>query len=305
MSFGSKTCLVSKKENFLKNINNKQKMILLIGEQLSKNDCTVVHADGDADVMIMKAAIESSKTAVTTLIGEDTDLLLLLLYHYCPANHNIFFRSDIVLSNSSTYTYDIANFHRCLGQEMCKLLRLVHAFTCCNTTLRIFQPEVAEAGTKAMISLFGDDNKETLHNLRYRMLAEKVTNAASFVKPERLPPTQSATKYHSMHAYYQIAVWISNPDNLKYDDWGWILNDDQHLFPKVSDLPAAPQSLLKVIRCKCIGGCVTMRCSCRKNGLPCSTACGICQQDNCQSLTFFSAKSGNRALNLKGNTKKG
>ena len=42
---------------------------------------TVVNAPGDADIDIVKALVETSLLHTTTLIGEDTDILVLLLYY--------------------------------------------------------------------------------------------------------------------------------------------------------------------------------------------------------------------------------
>ena len=38
-------------------------------------------------------------------------------------------------------------------------------------------------------------------------------------------------------------------------------------------MDVAPNALLKVVRCNCKMGCDTLRCSCRKAGLDCSTGC--------------------------------
>ena len=42
-------------------------------------------------------------------------------------------------------------------------------------------------------------------------------------------------------------------------------------------MDVAPKALLKVVRCNCKMGCDTLRCSCRKAGLDCSTGCGECR----------------------------
>ena len=55
-------------------------MIRLISDKLRQNGCTVVQASGDADVDIVEGAVSSCMTKLTTLIGEDTDLLVLLLF---------------------------------------------------------------------------------------------------------------------------------------------------------------------------------------------------------------------------------
>jgi len=43
------------------------------------------------------------------------------------------------------------------------------------------------------------------------------------------------------------------------------------------DSPVAPDSLLKLVRCQCKSNCDTQRCSCKRNELECSTACGECK----------------------------
>ena len=62
--------------------SNKQGLIDLIsGELRISRGCLVISSPGDADVDIAKAAVGASLTHHhnTTLIGEDTDLLILLL----------------------------------------------------------------------------------------------------------------------------------------------------------------------------------------------------------------------------------
>ena len=42
---------------------------------------------------------------------------------------------------------------------------------------------------------------------RYNMLCKKVARATMFVTLERLPPTASACKFHSLRTYYQVMKW--------------------------------------------------------------------------------------------------
>jgi len=48
----------------------------------------------------------------------------------------------------------------------------------------------------------------SLDSLRYNLFSKKIVTTKSFVKPERLPPTDSSTKYHYQRFYFQIMVWI-------------------------------------------------------------------------------------------------
>jgi len=71
-----------KKEVFLSNSANKQKFIFMLGECLMGDGFSVHHANDDADFLIVETAIELAKAETVTVLGEDTDLLVLLLHHY-------------------------------------------------------------------------------------------------------------------------------------------------------------------------------------------------------------------------------
>ena len=55
--------------------------ILILQDAFKTMDCTILHAKDDADVLIVKTAAESAKTADTLLVMDDTDLLILLCYY--------------------------------------------------------------------------------------------------------------------------------------------------------------------------------------------------------------------------------
>lgn len=59
-------------------------------------------------------------------------------------------------------------------------------------------------------------------------------------------------------------------------NWGWKVSSGK-LLPVMTDLHPAPQKFLEVIHCGCTAGCTTQRCSCRKHGMSCSTACSECK----------------------------
>lgn len=72
VSFTADTKFSGKKEEFLSRDVNKQRLIRMVSDELRKRGCTVINAIGDADVDIVKAAVEASLLYTTTLIGEDT-----------------------------------------------------------------------------------------------------------------------------------------------------------------------------------------------------------------------------------------
>jgi len=66
----------------------------MVSDELRKRNCTVANAPADADVLVVKTAVEQSVQRATTVIGEDTDLLVLLLYYARDAKKRLYFRSD-------------------------------------------------------------------------------------------------------------------------------------------------------------------------------------------------------------------
>lgn len=100
-------------------------MIDLISQKVRDRGCDVINSQGDADVDIVTAAVQSSETHSTTVIGEDTDLLVLLLHHGKQSNKDLFFREDKANANA---VYHINKLQEVLG-ELCTQLLFVHAFT--------------------------------------------------------------------------------------------------------------------------------------------------------------------------------
>ena len=81
---------------------------------------------GDADVDIVKAAVEASLVHDTTLIGEDTDLLVLLLYYGQRDSKDLYFRSDETKADGSFKVYDIKHLQEILGHNVCLFAVNVH-----------------------------------------------------------------------------------------------------------------------------------------------------------------------------------
>ena len=48
---------------------------------------TINHLQGDADYDIVKLACEIAKDIIVILVGDDTDLLVLLLHHFSSDQH--------------------------------------------------------------------------------------------------------------------------------------------------------------------------------------------------------------------------
>ena len=79
VNFTAETEFSGKQEDFLSRDENKTDMIVLISTALTERGCYVIQSLGDTDVDIIKATVERSRLCTTTLVGEDIDLLILLL----------------------------------------------------------------------------------------------------------------------------------------------------------------------------------------------------------------------------------
>ena len=151
----------------------------------------------------------------------------------------------------------------------------------CSTAFRdpdADQLAVETSGIKAMVSLFNGTQSESLEALRYSSLCRKVASAKTFVKPENLPPTTSAANLHSRRTYLQMMQWMRKDDHMDPSEWGWAVQENR-LVPLMMSNKPAPDVLLNIIRCNCATGCITLRCTCKRHMLECTTACG----HNCEN----------------------
>ena len=235
---------------------------------------------------------------------------MLMLHHYGReenSSYKLRFQSEKTRKN-----HNIKHYIATVGKEQCQKLIFGHAFAGCDTSsfygigkTSIFKhfmqyeelkeiasiflssgrshEEIHKAGERAACILYKGNASENINFLRQKLLTNKVIKAISFVKPERLPPTQPALKYHSFRCYYQISTWSNSNNNLHPCQWGWVEKENKY-YPMTTDQSAAPESLLIIIHCRCSTDCTTIRCSCRKHGLPCSKVCGKCQTNDCSNI---------------------
>ena len=69
------------KDSILSNCKNKQTFINLLGQKLESANIKVIHAKRDADALIITEALQLATSGEIVLVGEDTDLLILIIPH--------------------------------------------------------------------------------------------------------------------------------------------------------------------------------------------------------------------------------
>ena len=135
--------------------------------------------------------------------------------------------------------------------------------------------------------MYGGKIDESLAHLRFTTYMNLLATAKGQVKPERLPPTESAAENHSYRVHRQVIQWSKLMESsILPIDWGWRM-ENQPLAPISMITEPAPAELLNVIRCKCKptskAPCSINICSCRKNGIKCMAACGNCHGYECNN----------------------
>lgn len=291
--------LVVTKDKFLSNINNKQLLLNLLQDYLKNKGLTILCSTGDADVLMCREAAECCYSGNVSLLGEDTDLLVILLH--MTKHHG--FENKLYLTTKS-YVYDIEGIRNILGQRVANSILLIHAFTGCDTTSRIFgvgkdrllkildsvgddvinvfysrdstPSEVISAGENLMLLLLGMKGT-SLNSARLATLEQKIQSTSLDIKCTQLPPTSAAAEHHSYRVFHQIQTWDEH--DLNPTSWGWKIKNGR-FFPVTTSLPIAPKDLLENAHCSCAKSGCNNSCSCRKAGLLCGAACLKCQH-NC------------------------
>ena len=314
VSFTLDMNLTITKDAFLSNHTNKR-FIQMLGEKLTNQGCKVFHDKGDADLLIVKKAIQSAASMDTVLVGDDTDLLVLLISHTSlDASHDIFFASERKRSSKSRI-WSIKEVKSGLGSFTCKHILFLHAFLGCDTSclygigkgsvLKKFKENVTlqqaavifdnshsapiqieQAGEKALVAIYNGKKTDTLNALRHKKYCDKVSTSLAQVDPKALPPTAAAAKFHSKRVFLQINQWKDSDCDMLPEEWG-CMRTETGFYPTTTDKAPAPGELLKMIRCNCTTDCGSARCSCQKHGMKCSVACGHCRGSSCSNGSAF------------------
>ena len=206
---------------------------------------------------------------------------------------------------TSRQTVCITTLKKGLDPDLTESLLFMHAISGCDTTSRPYgigkatvlmkyavlkttasvfkcpssSPEsIEKAGEDALLKMYGCTSA-TLNSARVAKFSSKVSTSTTYVPPEKLPPTSHGAIFHSKRTYHQVQAWLGN--DLSPEEWGWKLSSSgDGLVPIKMTQAAAPERLLKIIRCNCVS-CERKSCTCRKNALLCTPACGNCKGVTC------------------------
>lgn len=250
------------------------------------------HEEADTRLLLhaQHAALAQYDPVIIKASDTDVEVLAVHFQEYIPA--------QLILS-TATRIVDVKKLAQDLGPTIASALLGFHAFTGCDTVSSFvnkgktaafgmlnrhkYQSAFQDIGETFTVSsetcsLFEEfvcdlyKTKEVeVGSARY-MLFTKTEK----IEPHLLPPSRDALQLHISRANYQASIWRRaldpKPTIPAPFSHGW-----QEVNGKVEvkwlSGPPAPLALLELVTCGCKTECGTRRCTCLKNGLPCTDAC--------------------------------
>lgn len=308
IQFDQTTVIHVSQENFLSNDSNKDRLIQFLQRKLLAAGFETEQDFEDADRLIVQTALQQTANYDSvTIIGEDIDLLVLLVA-MGNSEEKVYFKKPSH-GNTPEKIYSTNSFKH---KDLQSYLLFLHAFTGCDTTsapylqgklklISLLQKEkdvqghadifnnkrslpqhIEAAGRAVFVALYGGASQNTLADVRFK----KFNQCAAKTKINlcSLPPSPDAADSHSKRVYFQIQAWMGN--YLEPTTWGW-KQTSQGLEPIRTTLDPAPEELMKLVTCSCKMNSCGAACGCRKAGLLCTIACKNCSGENCSNVQLF------------------
>ena len=112
--------------------------IRMLGQRLEHVGCETRHANGYAAVLIVEITVHTAMSCETTLVGDDTDMLVLLCFHVKEDYCVVFFKPEIWSgTKKGPRCCNIKNAQRVLGRAVCNTMLFEHSILGCDTTFRV------------------------------------------------------------------------------------------------------------------------------------------------------------------------
>ena len=129
---------------------------------------------------------------------------------------------------------------------------------------------------KVVCKLYNEHQCDRVDELRCKMFCK-----GKNVQSHQLPPTRASLENHVKRANYEAYIWKCALDpqslDIALENQGWQLRDGQ-LEIVWTVLAPAPEAVMELVCCGSHGTCLTRRCSCVSNGLPCTEVCSCSDQ---------------------------
>ena len=108
----------------------------MLQRHLSESSCRTLQVEGDADVLIVKTAVDSAMTHPTVLAGSDTYLLVLLCCLTKADGNDLYFRPEPEANFRESRVWNMLKVKAELGPAVCRNMLCLHVILGCETTSR-------------------------------------------------------------------------------------------------------------------------------------------------------------------------
>ena len=237
------------------------------------------------------------------VFSPDTDAEVLASHHQAATPAEIILISG---TRSRSRLVSVRRLCEKLGHRVCQVLPSLHALTGCDTVssfvgkgkkkaLELVKDDQIARETvqilgetiplgehdiirleKVVCKLYNEHQCDRVDELRYKMFCK-----GKNVHSHQLPPTRASLENHLKRANYQAYIWKSALDSQSPEigpqNQGWQLRDGQ-LEIVWTVLAPALEGFMELLCCGCHSTCLTRRCPCVTNGLPCTKACSCSDQ---------------------------
>ena len=247
VSFTGDMNVSQKKDEFLSNNKNKQRFIKMLDEYLLLHDFIVHHSLGDADLLIVRTAVQCAESKDSVLVGKDTDLLVLLCYYTDQSAYDLIMHSQAKSSICLRKVWNIKYMKGHLGCDVCESILFIHAIGGCDTTSRLYGigkgaplkkhmssqifrensklfnmsdaalNQIVEAGEKTLVVLYGGKKVETLNSLKYKNFCDRTASKNTHTQSHSITPTTAAARYlSSWSSKYLLYITFRHKRSFKW-----------------------------------------------------------------------------------------
>ena len=278
------------------------------GVVIRRHDLRTTHEEADTIIVAQAiyAAKEEGKHNVV-IVADDTDVYILLLYHYYIESLDIPMKLQptqlgrAVIDVQATVKKlgkiipELLPAHALSGCDtvaMChgigkgKMLKTVKADKCCLSLLGDVTADMEDVliqATAFMCRCYNVANASTMSDARIKLWTIKTgrKTASKIPKLCSLPPTTEAFVENVKRAHYQCAIWrraLQEPPNLDPTEYGWVKHEETRSLQPVTLPPSkkpAPDYVLKLVCCSCASEtpCHSKVCGCVTANLACTVFC--------------------------------
>ena len=250
---------------------------------IERSDIQTTHEEADNILAQQMFVAANEHRKGISVISDDTDVFVLLLYHYQAQNlklqvimespvkkrtvvdirdtvqrHNAII-PDLISAHAVSGCDTVASYYGIGKSNLIMILQSVYSIPAVgdvNAELTL----VNQKASKFISACYGYPHcVDTMTTIRQKMWKNKVGKSSKSVqKLSSLPPTTESSTENVKRAHLQACVWKHaldpHPPELLPENYGWLRNETSETLTPVTVpecIALAPEDVLKLIKCHC------------------------------------------------------